>query len=213
MRKFNQATDSNAVARGGKRAKLIALGVLLLLGLFLIAFAYYGVRQFFTNYRVQSPVVFRPVVVKREIKKVSKTKKERTKIHRPLVKQVEASQNEASEATDVLSGTLESFPKYLTDYGAEAREWTLDYVSRYYSGDELIAFDNLLKKEAGYRYDAVNEIGACGIAQAYPCEKMNCPLTRDGLECQVQWVVGYLNGRYHGSPLEAWNFHSQNNWY
>jgi hypothetical protein len=209
MRKFNQATDSNAVARGGivkRRAKLIALGVLLLLGLFLIAFAYYGVRQFFTNYRVQSPVVFRPVVVKRDPQKFIKAKPSKPRSKVSGMKKAIIPQAEASEP-------LAEFPKYLTDYGAEAREWTLDYVSRYYSGDELIAFDNLLKKEAGYRYDAVNEIGACGIAQAYPCEKMNCPLTRDGLECQVQWVVGYLNGRYHGSPLEAWNFHSQNNWY
>ena len=106
--------------------------------------------------------------------------------------------------------TLAPFPKFLTDQGAKNREWVLNYVK--YKGDQLIAFDNLLKKEAGYRPDAVNEIGAGGIGQAYPASKMNCPLTQEGLRCQTDWVQTYIKNRY-GSPLMAWNFHEQNNWY
>ena len=108
---------------------------------------------------------------------------------------------------------IKSFPKYLTDQGAINRMNILAMAKERYQGNELIAFDNILKKEAGYRPDAVNEIGACGIGQALPCEKMGCPLDQSGLECQFNWVVKYIENRYQGSPIIAWNFHLKNNWY
>jgi len=104
------------------------------------------------------------------------------------------------------------FPKLLTPQGKKNREKALVYLSKYYQGDELIAADNILKKEAGYRYDAVNEIGCAGMVQACPASKLGCPLTEDGILCQTQWFIGYLNRRY-GSPTQAWRFHLQNNYY
>lgn len=104
------------------------------------------------------------------------------------------------------------FKKFLTPEGETTREIVLAHLAKYYSGDELIAADNILKKEAGYRYDAVNEIGAGGMPQALPYSKMGCPLTKDGIICQAQWFIGYINRRY-GSPTVAWNHHLQNNWY
>lgn len=109
-------------------------------------------------------------------------------------------------------GDIEPFNKYLTEQGIKTREIVLAHLSKYYSGNDLIASDNILKKEAGYRYDAINEIGACGIVQALPCEKLGCPLTEEGIICQTQWFIGYLNRRY-GSPTNAWKFHLENNWY
>ena len=107
---------------------------------------------------------------------------------------------------------VESFPKYLTDNGASNREKALAWIAERWSGDDLTAFDNILKKESGYRADAVNEIGACGIGQAYPCEKMGCQVSDDDLMCQLEWVNRYIVNRY-GSPSEAWSFHLLENYY
>lgn len=104
------------------------------------------------------------------------------------------------------------FKKLLTDEGAKTREVVLSHLSKYYSGEELIAADNILKKEAGYRYDAVNEIGCAGMVQACPASELNCPLTKDGILCQADFFVGYINRRY-GSPSKAWEHHLQVNWY
>lgn len=100
--------------------------------------------------------------------------------------------------------------KYLTDAGASNRSKGLEIITAKWSGDNVTAFDNIIKKESGWRADAVNEIGACGIGQALPCEKMGCSL--EDLECQVNWVDRYIVSRY-GTPLNAWSFWLANNWY
>lgn len=101
--------------------------------------------------------------------------------------------------------------KYLTQDAESTRQYVLNYVSRYYNDAELVAFDNLIKSESGWRMNAVNpSSGACGLGQSLPCEKMGCSL--GDVDCQTQWIVGYVNRRY-GSPLSAWNFHLENNWY
>lgn len=110
------------------------------------------------------------------------------------------------------SSTVASFPKYLNDEGAANREKALVWLKSKYSGDDLIAFDNILKKESGYRASAVNEIGAGGICQAYPAAKMGCNLSPDDLMCQLQWCDSYITSRY-GSPTKAYQFHIVNNWF
>jgi hypothetical protein len=110
--------------------------------------------------------------------------------------------------------TITPIPKFLTDEGARTREIVLAHLAKYYSGDELIAADNILKKEAGYRYDAVNpDSGACGMVQFLPCSKLKCPLTADGIICQAQAFVGYIIDHGYGSPSKAWEHHLQVNWY
>ncbi len=104
------------------------------------------------------------------------------------------------------------FKKYLTVKGEETRQAVLKIAEQVYSEDNLLAFDNILKKESGYRFDAVNEIGACGMGQALPCEKMNCPLSEEGIACQTEWIMGYIDRRY-GNPIKAWEHHLQVNWY
>lgn len=115
-------------------------------------------------------------------------------------------------AKEVKPTTVFPHKKFLTDKGAETRQIVMNIVQQMYSGDDLIAFDNLIKKESGYRFDALNEIGAGGLCQAYPATKMNCPLTEDGISCQVTWCAEYINRRY-GSAVKAWEFHLQNNWF
>ena len=107
---------------------------------------------------------------------------------------------------------IKSFPKYLTDQGAINRMNILAMAKEKYQGDDLISLDNIIKKESGYRPEALNEIGAGGICQAYPYTKMNCPLSQDGLNCQLDWCINYINNRY-GSPTKAWNFHQVNNYF
>lgn len=157
------------------------------------------VYRFTSVYYLQSPIVFRSLWVRR-VKEIKKTP---PSIKKPVI----------LPSPTPVKQSLVPFPKYLTDNGAKNREKALAYLSKYYTGDELTAADNILKKEAGYRTDAVNEIGACGIVQANPCSKLNCPLNDSGLECQLQFFVGYINTHGYGTPLVAWNFHLKNNWY
>jgi hypothetical protein len=111
-----------------------------------------------------------------------------------------------------ISGTVESFPKFLTDEGFDNRQKALEWLSQKYSENEVVAFDNILKKESGYRTTALNEIGAGGICQAYPHTKMPCELSPEALMCQLEWCDTYIANRY-GSPLKAWEFHITNNWF
>lgn len=212
MRKFNQATNSNAVARGGKRGRLVFMGVSTMLALFFLGFFWYGLFTFLRTYCLRTPIIIQNPIVKREIKPLKKGRTT-TRIHRPMVKQVEAAQNEASEVKEVPKEVVESFPKYLTDQGNINRTHILSYMEQQgYDQDNITAMDNIFKKESGYRADALNEIGAGGICQAYPASKMGCQLTTEDLMCQVNWCLSYVKGRY-GSPLEAWNFHLANNWF
>lgn len=111
--------------------------------------------------------------------------------------------------------TIAPFKKYLTPQGASARTTILNMIEHDYANiNDQVAFDNILKKEAGYRADATNEIGACGMGQALPCSKMPCELTysTQAIRCQYEWIKAYINRRY-GTPQLAWRFHLNNNWY
>jgi len=104
------------------------------------------------------------------------------------------------------------FRKYLTEQGAKNREHVLIWANNDYDEQNVIALDNIFKKEAGYRTDALNEIGAGGLPQAYPASKMGCPLSDEGLRCQYEWAKQYIAQRY-GTPSLAWQFHLENNYY
>lgn len=69
----------------------------------------------------------------------------------------------------------------------------------------------LVFKESGFHNTSVNSSsGACGLFQAYPCEKMACSL--DDIDCQLNWGESYILRRY-GSPEKALSFHLENGWY
>jgi hypothetical protein len=173
--------------------KVFILAFLILAGLYLV-------NKFFDTYRLQTPIEIRLrfPIQRRVLPKTTPTPRVNTIKHDILP---------SPTPTEKPKASIQSFPKYLTSNGEKNREYALSYLSKYYSGDELTAADNILKKEAGYRTDAVNSSsGACGIVQANPCSKLNCPLNDSGLDCQLNWFIGYLNRRY-GSPLAAWNTH------
>lgn len=203
MKRFKPVKANSNGARRGKWGRYFALGIL---ALFILLCAWYGVYSFFEKYQLQSPVVFRPIVVKREpIKnlkaKPAKPRSKRGKTKKAILPEVEAS-----------TPLIESYPKYLTEQGNINRNRVLALLNKRYDKNNVIAMDNIFKKESGYRADAINEIGAGGICQAYPYTKMDCELTTEDLMCQVEWCLSYVKNRY-GTPIEAWNFHLVNNWF
>jgi len=65
--------------------------------------------------------------------------------------------------------------------------------------DPYMAF--IYMHESGCRTDAINSLGACGLGQALPCEKMNCSLS--DWSCQDSFFKAYAVSRY-GSIYNAY---------
>lgn len=80
-------------------------------------------------------------------------------------------------------------------------------------GKEWRQYAELIARESGFKPDAINpSSGACGLAQALPCSKMQCSLDMDGVDCQLNWIKGYVEQRY-GNIEHALVFHDVMNWY
>lgn len=78
-------------------------------------------------------------------------------------------------------------------------------------GSEWRYAAELIAREASFDPFAVNPVsGACGLAQALPCEKMACELS--DIDCQLEWIGEYVSARY-GSFERTIEFHDVNNYY
>jgi hypothetical protein len=77
-------------------------------------------------------------------------------------------------------------------------------------GDAWYAVEYIGFKESSWNPTAINSIGACGLFQALPCEKMPCSLS--DVACQVRWATNYATTRY-GSWHRAYTFWIANNWW
>lgn len=78
-------------------------------------------------------------------------------------------------------------------------------------GSESMKYGELISRESSLNPQAINpSSGACGLAQALPCEKMQCSL--EDVDCQLAWIKNYVNKRY-GNIDNALAFHDSNNWY
>lgn len=77
-------------------------------------------------------------------------------------------------------------------------------------GDAWYAVEYIGFKESSWNPTAINSIGACGLFQALPCEKMPCSLS--DVACQVRWATNYATTRY-GSWQQAYTFWIANNWW
>lgn len=71
-------------------------------------------------------------------------------------------------------------------------------------------YAELIFRESGFHNESVNSIGACGLPQALPCEKMACELS--DVDCQLNWIKQYVERRY-GTPEKALDFHRANGYY
>jgi len=184
----------------GKYKKYVFSVGLFVLGYIIAVFA----SWLALNYELQSPIVVQyrlPI------------KARKMPIYKPLMPKATIVPKVSQTPTkEPIQGQIEALTKYLTDSGASNREKALAWIATKWQGDNLTAFDNIIKKESGYRADAVNEIGAGGICQAYPSTKMPCKLADDDLMCQLEWCNNYIVNRY-GAPKNAWDFHLENNWF
>lgn len=69
----------------------------------------------------------------------------------------------------------------------------------------------LVGRESSWRPEAINQSsGACGLAQALPCTKIEGDWSDPVVA--LQWMEKYIKGRY-GSWQEALTFHDSHNWY
>ena len=78
------------------------------------------------------------------------------------------------------------------------------------SSSELKCLDELWQKESHWKHRAVNKrTGACGIPQAYPCDKMAAWGETYGVDYrrnpwpQIAWGLQYIDKRYR-TPCAAW---------
>jgi hypothetical protein len=80
-------------------------------------------------------------------------------------------------------------------------------------GKNWLKWSELIARESSFDPSIINKTsGACGLAQALPCSKMQCSLDMDGVECQIKWIEDYTVGRY-GTIEKALLFHDMNNYY
>ena len=92
-----------------------------------------------------------------------------------------------------------------------ARQMTIDKFGE----GEWPAMDELIRRESNYNVYATNcHSGAYGIPQSLPPHKMASEGDdwRDNPKTQLKWMLAYIETRF-GSPTDALNFHSRNNWY
>jgi hypothetical protein len=177
------------------RKKLIVGVIFALLGLYTGAMA-----LFFNSYKLQSPLI----------------------IQSPVVKRVTPTPTPMITPTATPSPTLTPTPTPRVTIQTSVREHTYGYEKALLSSsqreiatrvEERIGKTGtqLVFRESGLNPQAVNQTsGACGLFQAYPCEKMGCSL--DDVACQLDWGEAYILQRY-GSPAKALQFQEANNWY
>ncbi|MFJ9902523.1 transglycosylase SLT domain-containing protein [Streptomyces sp. NPDC101152] len=82
-------------------------------------------------------------------------------------------------------------------------------------GDQLQCFSNIVERESGWNYQAVNpSSGAYGLVQALPGSKMSSAGAdwRTNPATQIKWGLNYMNTVYQ-SPCGAWTFWQANHAY
>jgi hypothetical protein len=193
--------------------KGINLKTKVLIGIFLFFFTLYWVNKFFDNYRLTTPIEIKIEIKSPIEKRCPPSKKEnRSK----GMKKTTSSKEGGYQFNKVLAKEIEEkvipFPKFLNQREFELRNKVLTYVKDKLTENQIIAFDNIIKRESGYDPTAKNHIGAGGLCQAYPYEKMGCELKFEDWKCQVDWCLKYIENRYK-NPIEAWKFHVVNNWF
>ncbi|HEY0249029.1 MAG TPA: lytic transglycosylase domain-containing protein [Gryllotalpicola sp.] len=80
--------------------------------------------------------------------------------------------------------------------------------------DQFSCLVSLWNRESGWNTHASNPSGAYGIPQALPGSKMSSagPDWQNSYETQVNWGMGYIQGRY-GTPCGAWGHSQSTGWY
>lgn len=78
---------------------------------------------------------------------------------------------------------------------------------------QLQCLDYLWTHESNWNPNDVNKSsGACGIPQAYPCNKIKNQQGSNDWKAQIRWGLNYISNRYK-NPCSAWNHFKNKKWY
>ena len=96
-------------------------------------------------------------------------------------------------------------------------EYTYQLVKSYgWNDKDYQAVFKILQRESGINPNSVNRSsGACGLFQAYPCNKTIKNGYKDyktNWKTQVRWGLDYIKYRYK-TPSKAWSFWQKHHWY
>lgn len=82
-----------------------------------------------------------------------------------------------------------------------------------YDNTQMNCLINLWDHESGWNPNSVNKSsGACGIPQAYPCNKIKNQQGSNDWKAQIRWGLNYISSRYK-NPCSAWNHFKNKKWY
>lgn len=82
-----------------------------------------------------------------------------------------------------------------------------------YNDTQMQCLDYLWQHESNWDPNDVNKTsGACGIPQAYPCNKIQNSEGSNDWKAQIRWGIKYINNRYK-NPCGAWNHFKNKHWY
>ena len=97
----------------------------------------------------------------------------------------------------------------------EIQQFAHDLVVGYYGWTEsdFSALVKLWQRESEWNPKSVNRSsGTCGIPQAISCNAIIKSYGDLSWESQVKWGLSYIKRRYK-TPIAAWTFFQNNNWY
>ena len=112
----------------------------------------------------------------------------------------------------VQTGTQEPSQKLASHIVARPDIW--EKIQVVFPEDPINAGE-IIARESSFNPSIYNVMSnACGLGQAYPCDKQPCEIvdTPQAADCQLQWIREYVNNRY-GDFNEAVAFHNLNGWY
>lgn len=182
----------------GKKFSLFFLAMVIITGVSVGVLM--ALNSFFNThyFEFRSPVIFQQPILLHERDLIS-----------PLPEAL-SFQVEASEPTPTPKPDYRSMVKIKTAGCIDAHPELVEPLVNAFP-DEPTAILDLVCRESGLQKGVINKSsGACGLFQAYPCDKLKCNL--NDVDCQIAWGKQYISNRY-GSVEAALLFHDQKGWY
>lgn len=90
-----------------------------------------------------------------------------------------------------------------------------EVLKKGWTKEDYNAVVSIIIKESSFNVNAVNsKTGACGLFQAYPCNKMKSYGSdyKTNYKVQIAWGLDYIKDRYK-TPSNAWKFWQEHKWY
>ena len=123
-----------------------------------------------------------------------------TTTHKKTTKKVVKTTKKVTSVKKVVLASKQEYLNYAKSYGN-------------LNNTQLTCLDYLWQHESGWNPNSVNSSsGACGIPQAYPCNKIKNSEGSNEWQAQIRWGIKYINARYK-NPCSAWNHFKNKHWY